>query len=244
MFNTSILTGHPQILNPHVRHDLEWSWRCREGCPNGDPDNAGAPRQHADGRVFVTAECAKRMLRDWWAEMGLPIYISRRAKEEGLCLKDMSAKYPKAEEAIAHYFDIRMCGAVYLAKGKKGSTNEGENAQITGPFHLGLGVTEGPVEVMNLSVSRLINEDSSDTTFGTRAIVMEAVMHHRGRFSGQVGKKLGVTKEDMEHLWMAILNAPELRRSAMSGERDTVGLTITTYGDPYGMVPGKTAQVL
>jgi len=244
MFDKSVLTGYPQILNPHVRHDFKWSWRCRKGVPNGDPDNGGAPRQFDDGRVFVTDVSAKRMLRDYWEEMELAIYISRKAKEEGKSLKEQSARYPLALDAIAHYFDIRMCGAVYLAKGKKGSENEGENAQILGPLHLGMGVTDGKVDVITLSIGRILKEDSDDNTFGTRSFVMEAVLRHQGRYSGQVGKKLGVTKEDMEHLWMGILNAPELRRSTMSGDRETVGLTITTYGDAYGIIPGPTVTVL
>jgi CRISPR-associated protein Csd2 len=251
-----IFVRFPHLLNPDIRHDFSIMWRCKWGCPNGDPDNPG-PRQMPDGRLIATDAAFKRMLRDYWEEVcSLPIYISRAAKEGEKSLKDLSSQYPTAEEAIRHYFDVRMFGAVYLAKGKGGKggkggkpgeeveAGEGENAQILGPVQIGIGGTVEPVEIQRMAVTRILQEDSNDGTFGQKAVVESADIVHEGRYSGYLGRKRGVTEDDMRLFWEGLINGPEMRRSAMSGERATVRLTVKSFGDAYGMVPGQTVEVL
>lgn len=233
----------PHLLNPSCRHDFVIRWACDNGNPNGDPDNGGAPRQLPDGRLIVSDACYKRMLRDYLEQVhNLPIYISRQVKEAGQSLKSQSAKFPKAADAIRGFYDVRMFGAVYLAKGKQSKDEtEGDNAQILGPVQIECGFTDEPVQVTDLAIGRILKEDSAEGTFGAKHMVEHAEIVHRGRYSGNIGQMVGVKSEDMALLWEAICNAPELRQSNMSGRRSHVSLEITSYTDAYGL--GEKATI-
>jgi len=234
---TALFKRYPQLLDPMVRHDFVIKWSCRNGTPNGDPDREGAPRELPDQRLWVTEACYKRMLRDYMEEvLGVPIYISRKAKEQGKSLKDLSQAYPKAKEAIAQFSDVRTLGGVYLAAGSRGSAqSDSQNAPIIGPFQIEIGTTDDRVEVVDASISRILKEDSSDGTFGRKHFVLYAEITHFGRYSAYLGKKVGITSEDMAHFWEAVFNAPELRQSTMSGRRRHVRLDVTSFTDAYGM---------
>lgn len=244
----ALFLKYPHLLDPKARHDFVIRWACENGNPNGDPDNGGDPRQLPDGRLVVTDACYKRMLRDYLEEVcGLPIYISREAKQAKLSLKDQSAKYPKATDAIQGFYDVRMFGAVYLAGGKKGAKKDGEgeaadNAQILGPVQIECGFSDGPVQVTEMAIGRILKEDSNDGTFGRKTVVENVEITHHGRYSGNLGRKAGVTAEDMAAFWEAILNAPELKQSTMSGRRHHVQLEIVSYTDAFGL--GEKAAVV
>jgi len=253
MHSRKILDQFPQIINPNVRHDFEIQWLTEDGAPGRDPDQASEPRQLPDGRIMSTDATFKRMQRDYGEEvLQRPIYISRAAKERGESLKDQSSKHPTLEDAIRYYWDVRLYGAAYLAEGKKDKNKKkpaevaaeagaeasaesgAENGQILGPFQLGMGRSAAPVEVNRLAITRILKEENSDSTFGAKSFCDHVVITHKGRYSGHIGKKMGVTESDMADYWESVINCPELRVSSTSGFRRTVGLTITTYKDPYG----------
>jgi Cas7 group CRISPR-associated protein Csh2 len=223
-------------LDPHRRHDFEFTCSLKDSAGNGDPENEGRPRQYPDGRLLASDAFLKRATRDFMEEvLGLPVYISRKAKEEGLSLKDLSSKYPSLKEAIDHWIDVKLFGAAYLSGGKGGN-----NYQILGPVQIGMGSSKDPVELMEYQVSRILKEDNSDGTFGSKAIVEYAELVFEGRYSGNVGRRHGVTEEDLFNFWLALINGLELRQSTMSGQRRAVKLVIKSFDDEYGMKDSKT----
>lgn len=251
------IKSNPCILDPSLRHDFEFEWVVTDGNPNGDPENGGAIRQTPDGLAMATDVCVKRWIRDYLEEVaGKPIFISRSI-EDKLPEGKTNLKWwadlhgvKTGEDAKREFIDVRIFGAVVLLtkKATKGSSKKekeeakannvegGENSQILGPIQIGYGFSTEPVDVMDVGITRVVRQEdgASGGTMGSRQMAHKVVMVQKGRYSGHLGKRAGVSSDDLELFWTALIEGADLRRSTMRGKRHFARLTILTFPDAYG----------
>lgn len=111
-----------------------------EANPNGDPLNGNRPRQHADGKGYITDVCIKRKMRNRMQDMGRKILIvsDDRCEDDINSIHarlDSDKEFAAAEKekdtklmrslALATYEDVRAFGATLALK--KGSKTDSES---------------------------------------------------------------------------------------------------------------------
>lgn len=238
MLIDDIRKKYPTILNPDVRHDFQITWVVLNGNPNGDPDTNGI-RLTPDGRAFATDVSLMRSIRDYWEDvLGRPIYVSRKAGDEGVSLREHAAKHGAMtrEQGIKTFLDVRLRGAVYLA-GDKDSDEGDSKAQILGPIQFGPAISTEPVYEQEMTVTRLIKtspKEKSDQTMGRRTFIEKAVMVQEGCYSGHLGKRHNVTEDDLADFYDGLINCWNMRRSTMRGLQRITHLKVLTYPDAFG----------
>lgn len=234
---------NPQIIDPSKLHRFEFTWECRNGNPNGDPDNGGDPRVTPDDRIMVTDVCAKRWVRDYVElEKVIPIYISR-AIGKGKTLQEWCEKNDVKTEAdaIRIFWDVRLFGAVALMKGKAKAkpkdgepVDERENAQIRGPVQIFAGYSPpgAALNIRDITISRLARQDANEDaqgTFGHRAFVERVSITHEGTYNAIWGIRNNVTPEDLSLFWEALVDGVNIAPSVSKGDRSLLTLKIKTY---------------
>lgn len=138
------------------------------------------------------------------------------------------------------YFDIRMFGAVL---------STGLNAgQVRGPIQLTFARSIDPVVPMDISITRVAITKEEDrkrkeTEMGRKPIVPYGLYRSHGFYNPflakdtGVAKGTGVTREDLELFWEALMRMFEFDRSAARGEMSVRGLWIFTHENEKGNAP-------
>lgn len=246
-------------LNPEVRHDFELLFDVQGGNPNGDPDNANAPRTDPQtGHLWVTDVAIKRKVRNFVAEAyqgqdGYRIYVEEgvalnarhREASESLGLAKSSRRprdqQLKAAEALCRkYFDIRAFGAVM-------STGDHPAGQVRGPIQLACpAVSVDPVIASDLTITRVAvtNEDElkklaegdrgKDREMGSKTIVPYALFRARGSYTPTFAAKTGFSGDDLALLWDALQRMWALDRSSSRGITGCRGLHLWSHADRFG----------
>lgn len=141
----------------------------RDSNPNGDPDNAGFPRQRPDGRGEISPVSIKRKLRELVADKGGLIWTNAKthlpisAGDEKFDIletrgRDRKAIIAKMQDGRfeAEYWDARLFGSTFLESreavekdyGKKIKDEDWAKLQKTirtGVAHFGVGVSVAPI---------------------------------------------------------------------------------------------------
>lgn len=144
----------------------------RDSNPNGDPDNAGFPRQRPDGRGEISPVSIKRKLRELvaskdgpvWAEMKRRLSLGEDADKDFDILetrgRDRKVIIAKMQDGRfeTEYWDARLFGSTFLESrdavekemGRKLTSAEWQKLQKTirtGVAHFGVGISVAPVHV-------------------------------------------------------------------------------------------------
>jgi CRISPR-associated protein Csd2 len=246
-------------LNPEVRHDFELLFDVEGGNPNGDPDNANAPRTDPEtGHLWVTDVALKRKVRNFVAEEhagrdGYAIYVEEavalnsrhREASESLSLK-ANKKRPRNEQLKAaavlcqRYYDVRTFGAVM-------STGEHPAGQVRGPIQLACpAVSVEPVIASDLTITRVAVTDENelkrlaegdggkDREMGAKTIVPYALFRARGSFTPSFAAKTGFSGEDLAVFWDALQRMWALDRSSSRGITGCRGIYVWSHPDRFG----------
>lgn len=148
-----------------------------------------------------------------------------------------------------NFFDVRMFGAVM-------STGDYNAGQVKGPFQIAFGRSVDPIFQQDISITRvavtkeeelakLQNNDEKggkDQAMGRKAIVPYGLYQVRGSYSPMLGyrkdendlKATGVTAEDLELFWTAVLNMWDFDMSAARGNINLRGLYVFSHTNPLG----------
>lgn len=245
--------------DPTRRHDFVLLFDVAGGNPNGDPDNANAPRMDPDtGHGWVTDVALKRKIRNFVAdayapEDGFGIYVAegvalnerhRVASEElGLASnkKRPAADQQRAGEVLAQrYYDIRTFGAVM-------STGDHPAGQLRGPIQFTCPIPSiDPLEPADLTITRVAVTDEKelkklaegtggkDREMGSKQTVPYALFRAHGFFTPSFAEKTGFNRHDLEVFWDALLRMWALDRSASRGATGCRGIHVFSHGDKYG----------
>jgi CRISPR-associated protein Csd2 len=240
-------------LDPARKHDAVLLFDVTDGNPNGDPDNAGAPRTDLEtGHGIVTDVALKRKIRDVVpliaaGRSGYDIYV-----EAGVALEERHQRAyaalgadPKAKDKpvgqardwmIANFWDVRMFGAVMASKlAPAGKTR--------GPVQLTFARSVDPALVVENGITRVTQTRQSDmdegqtTEMGSKWTIPYALYRGLIHFSAPLAARAKVTHDDLDMFWRAVTLMFEHDRAATRGEMSLRGLYIFTHDDALGRAP-------
>ena len=241
------------------RHDFVMLFDVQDGNPNGDPDAGNLPRVDPETmQGLVTDVCLKRKVRDWVDASSLDqarykIYVQRESYLTETRARVFGAR-SEGRQGIHHseaqqwmcqeFFDIRMFGAVM-------SMREYNAGQVRGPLQLTFARSIDPIIQLDSSIARVAlergerpegrEEDDleapSHGTLGRKATVPYALYLGYGFFNPNFAQRTGVTDEDLQLFWNALVNMWDLDRSASRGLMACRGLYVFSHENPLGNAP-------
>lgn len=188
--------------------------------------------------------------------VALNAQIKRSFEALGLGGKKIKAASPEARAWMCNnFFDVRAFGAVM-------STGDYNAGQVKGPFQIAFGRSIDPVFQQEIVITRvsvtkeaelakLQNTDENGgkaQEMGRKAIVPYGLYQVRGSYSPMLGfrkndsdlKATGVTTEDMELFWNALLGMLDLDMSAARGNMNIRGLYVFSHSNPLGDAPRQS----
>lgn len=237
------------------KYDFIYLFDVTNGNPNGDPDAGNEPRMDAEtGIGYVTDVCLKRKVRNYIdlvknGEPGYNILIKndktlnekfRAAYEaEGLELdKTGKGTNPenerKAQQFMCrNYYDVRTFGAVM-------STGENSCGIVRGPVQFSFADSISPISINTVTITRQAKTDSKraekgDTEMGNKSLVPYGLYRMSGHVSAALAnKQTGLSEEDVELLWKALINMFDEDRSAARGDMEVRGLYVFKHDNVLG----------
>lgn len=219
------------------RYDFVMLFDVENGNPNGDPDAGNTPRVDAEtGYGYITDVCIKRKIRNYVElsqddkpgynilikpDRALNTKFSEAYKAKGLEHKQKGKKSEDVKIArdymCENYFDVRAFGAVM-------STGEDPCGIVRGPVQINFARSLSPVNIQDITITRQArtSEDrmeTGETEMGRKSIIPYALYRAEGYISANLANKVtGLSEEDLEVLWTAIINMFENDHSAARGK--------------------------
>lgn len=238
------------------RYDFVMFFDVENGNPNGDPDAGNAPRVDAEtGYGYITDVCLKRKIRNFVelvkeGEQGYNILIkpdrSLNAKfteayeKEGLKTKNKGKDADEMMKARAYmcrnYFDVRIFGAVM-------STGDDPCGIVRGPVQINFARSLSPVSIEDVTITRQARtteerKETGGTEMGRKSIIPYALYRAEGYVSAALANKVsGLSEEDVELLWTAIINMFENDHSAARGKMCMRKLYVFRHESVLGNCP-------
>lgn len=213
------------------RIDFVMLYSVENGNPNGDPQTEGnLPRiDETSNRVLVSDVAIKRMVRDYLAQKGYDIYISRGCslseKQEGKSISDIKNKY----------IDVRLFGAVLPQLKKKNKSSKEETGQITGAVQIHIGSSVNVPTIREFTITRCVGEGKNETqTMGTKAMVDFALMRVTGTINPLILSKNQGTQKDIDEFFDALKNMFKFQHSASKGIVTLEKLFVFQHESAYG----------
>ncbi len=241
----------------HNRYDFVMLFDVENGNPNGDPDAGNAPRVDAEtGYGFVTDVCLKRKIRNYVelcknGEAGYGILIKpdkalntkfREAYEaEGLKVNNKGKNIDDVMTARAYmcrnYYDVRMFGAVM-------STGDDPCGIVRGPVQINFARSQSPIFAQDVTITRQARttegrQESGETEMGRKSIIPYALYRAEGYVSAALANKItdGISEDDLDLLWEAIINMFEHDHSAARGKMCMRKLFVFKHDSVLGNSP-------
>lgn len=247
------------------RYEFVFLFDVKNGNPNGDPDNANAPRMDFETQLgWVSDVCLKRKIRnyinlikaddDGKPEAGYDVYVKERSilnqthqkayDALGLKINDKTKAQERNEMAdkarswmCQTYFDIRMFGAVMTT-----GVNCG---QVRGPVQIAFSTSIDPIAAQEQSLTRMAvtteaeseNQEGSNRTMGRKDIVPYGLYRCHGFISAPFAAQTGFSEEDLEMLFQSLENMFDHDHSAARGEMNARGLLVFKHENKLGAAP-------
>lgn len=202
---------------------------------------------HPEYQIFVEAGHAlqPRVTEGW--DRAEPLRTPRKnaaAASKRRTREDDEQRLDLERDAVAwlcrRYFDVRMFGAV-LTRGR------GEQAVgVRGPVQLTMAHSLDPVLPTEHTITRVTQTRQADidkgerTEIGDKKVVPYGLYRAHLYYSAAMAAKTGVTSEDLDALWWAIVGMYEHTRSANSAGVDIAGVWVWSHPDAYGVAPART----
>lgn len=236
------------------RYEFVLLFDVKNGNPNGDPDAGNLPRIDPEtGYGVVTDVCLKRKVRNFvelskGAETGYNIYVKEKAilaerrtpaYEAVKDKQDGADKIAAARDWMCHnFFDVRTFGAVM-------STTQNNCGQVRGPVQFSFSESTEPVCPLEASITRMAVETAKEAdkqsgdnrTMGRKTYVPYGLYRVHGFISAPLARQTGFSEDDLELLWMALLNMFDHDRSAARGEMAARKLIVFKHESALGNAP-------
>ena len=239
------------------KYDFVYLFDVTNGNPNGDPDAGNEPRVDAEtGTGYVTDVCLKRKVRNYvdlvkngaegynilikndkplndkfkaaYAAEGMETDVTKKGT-------NMPAELKAQKFMCRNYYDVRTFGAVM-------STGKNSCGIVRGPVQFSFADSISPIAINNVTITRQAKTDETraakgDTEMGTKNIVPYALYRMSGHISAALANKVtGLSEEDVELLWQALLNMFDEDRSAARGDMEVRGLYVFKHDNILGNV--------
>lgn len=238
------------------RYDFVMLFDVENGNPNGDPDAGNNPRVDAEtGYGYITDVCLKRKIRNYVelckeGEAGYNILVkpdralntkfTEAYEENGLPLgakgKNTDDVRTARDYMCRNYFDVRAFGAVM-------STGDNPCGIVRGPVQINFARSMSPVSTEDVTITRQARtseerRETGDTEMGRKSIISYALYRAEGYISASLADKItGLSDEDVELLWEAIINMFENDHSAARGKMCMRRLYVFKHDNMLGNCP-------
>ena len=238
------------------RYDFVMLFDVENGNPNGDPDAGNNPRVDAEtGYGYITDVCLKRKIRNFVelckeGEAGYNILVkpdralntkfTEAYEENGLPLgakgKNPDDVRTARDYMCRNYFDVRAFGAVM-------STGDNPCGIVRGPVQINFARSMSPVSTEDVTITRQARtseerRETGDTEMGRKSIIPYALYRAEGYISASLADKItGLSDEDVELLWEAIINMFENDHSAARGKMCMRRLYVFKHDNMLGNCP-------
>lgn len=238
------------------RYDFVMLFDVENGNPNGDPDAGNSPRIDVEtGYGYITDVCIKRKIRNYveLIKEGIPGYnilikpdkalntkFTEAYEAQGLKTKNKgkdSEEMQKAREYMCkNYFDVRVFGAVM-------STGDDPCGIVRGPVQINFAKSLSPITLQDVAITRQARTseeraETGNTEMGRKSVIPYALYRAEGYVSAALANKsTGLTEEDLEILWEAIINMFENDHSAARGKMCMRKLYIFKHDSVIGNCP-------
>lgn len=239
------------------RYDFIMLFDVENGNPNGDPDAGNAPRIDAETQHgFVTDVCLKRKIRNYVelcknnmagynilvkTDKALNTKFTEAYEHEGLQTGKKGKNPDDVKTACnfmcKNYFDVRTFGAVM-------STGDDPCGIVRGPVQINFARSLSPIYTQDVTITRQARttegrRESGETEMGRKSIVPYALYRAEGYVSAALANSMeqGLTEEDLEILWEAIINMFEHDHSAARGKMCMRKLIIFKHESVLGNYP-------
>ena len=238
------------------RYDFVMFFDVENGNPNGDPDAGNAPRVDAEtGFGYITDVCLKRKIRNYVelikeGEAGYQILVkpdrflnakfTEAYEAEGLTHKNKGKNIDDVKKArdymCRNYYDVRAFGAVM-------STGEDPCGIVRGPVQLNFARSLSPVNIQDVTITRQARtteerKETGETEMGKKSVIPYALYRGEGYISAALANKVtGLTEEDVDLLWKAIINMFENDHSAARGKMCMRKLYVFRHSNVLGNCP-------
>ena len=238
------------------RYDFVMLFDVENGNPNGDPDAGNNPRVDAEtGYGYITDVCLKRKIRNYVelckdGEAGYNILIKPDRllnnifteayekcglKKGGKSNKNDDAERTARDYMCRNYFDVRAFGAVM-------STGDNPCGIVRGPVQINFARSISPVSIEDVTITRqaITNEkdEGKRNTMASKSIIPYALYRAEGYISAALADKItGLSDEDVELLWEAIINMFENDHSAARGKMCMRRLYVFKHDNMLGNCP-------
>jgi CRISPR-associated protein Csd2 len=160
-------------------------------------------------------------------------FIDGLTKKAGKPDKNRANAEKARKWMCANFYDVRMFGAVM---------STGLNAgQVRGPVQLTFARSFDPVLPQDLAVTRVAVTDAKDAeklqTIGRKTLIPYGLYMMRGFYSAALADQTGVTNQDLELFWEALVKMWDCDRSASRGMMAPRGLYIFSHESKLGNAP-------
>lgn len=238
------------------RYDFVILFDVENGNPNGDPDAGNAPRVDAEsGYGYITDVCLKRKIRNYveLVKEGQPGYnilikpdrslnakFAAAYEAEGLKTKNKGKDLDEVKKARDYmcrtYYDVRTFGAVM-------STGDNPCGIVRGPVQINFARSISPVNIQDVTITRQARtteerKETGDTEMGRKSVIPYALYRAEGYVSAALANKsTDLSEDDVELLWMAIINMFENDHSAARGKMCMRKLYVFKHDSVLGNCP-------
>lgn len=237
------------------RYDFVMIFDVENGNPNGDPDAGNSPRMDMEsGCGYITDVCLKRKIRNYVElvkdcaegydilikpERSLNAKFKEAYENENLKTGQKGKVADDVERAkeymCKHYFDVRAFGAVM-------STGDDPCGIVRGPVQINFAKSQSPITIDEVTITRQARttdtrKETGDTEMGKKSIIPYALYRAEGYVSAPLASKTGLSEEDLDLLWEAIINMFENDHSAARGKMCMRKLYIFKHESPLGNCP-------
>lgn len=252
-------------LDQTVRHDMVLVFDILDGNPNGDPDAANQPRQDLQtNQGLVTDVAIKRKIRDTipllatdpdryriFIETGQSLnprleesytihgFELEAAEDSGNGKKSRRRiTAEQADQARAwlchHYYDIRMFGGVI------GTGNTQSLGRLRGPLQVSFARSVEPINPEQHAITRVAKtreDGAGHGEMGNKWTIPYGLYTARLHYSANRGQQTGVTPEDLELLYKALIMMWDHTGAAGRSEMATRGLYVFSHPNAFGAAP-------
>lgn len=191
--------------------------------PNGDPINAGRPREDFEGHGFITDVCLKRKLRDRMEEYGYNIFVSSKISANLSSMKDKINEDKELKQlmknkdletfnqfACKKWFDVRAFGQVFAFKDTSGNVS----TSVRGSVSVGTAYSLEPIDIVDLQITKSLNTNTvtkniyekDRSTMGMKYIIEKGVYVFHGGIFPQLAEKTGFSEDDAEKIKHALIH--------------------------------------
>ena len=238
------------------RYDFVILFDVENGNPNGDPDAGNSPRMDPEtGFGYITDVCLKRKIRNFVElfKEGNPGYsilikpdralnakFKQAYEEAGLATGKKGKNADDVKKArdfmCRNYFDVRAFGAVM-------STGDDPCGIVRGPVQLNFARSISPINPQDVAITRQARttedrQSTGETEMGRKSIIPYALYRAEGYVSAALAQKVtGLSEEDVELLWTAIINMFEHDHSAARGKMSMRALYVFKHEGVLGNYP-------